>query len=566
MFYICLWVSISILSQIISAQSSSNYDWVNNGFFIGRDYLENVFLGNDSKGNLINAGSYAGVSDYLYILKISPSGDLVWKRDNSTSERHEGKILDLIVDEEDNIFIAGYYYTAFQLTEIDTLFIKKISSVNDSSQVEWEYKYLMGDAVNIDFQKEDIRFVKNNSDIVLTGVKLNNGSYADIVIIKLDINGNELWKKYYSNGVNSDIFSKDIAVDSSGNIYVLASSINNDGSSKVMLLKYNSNGDLIWDKAIKNSTQPNIEAVNIKLYNDSEWISLKMDNKIFILGFDSLGNKTIETFRTTTATNLGLSIDKAGNIYEISTDIIFKNNPEGINMSSIDLSKFNGVTFSNYFIDKDNNIYLVGKLEQFYIVKLNQNLEILSAFETSFQDPLNEHYESSVPYGITASSEFGLFISGELSIWDSLNFNSYKEQVSVKYSQLPTDVEKIYEIPSNYSLSQNYPNPFNPATRIKYTIPQNTHPSIPSREGKERSDRLVRHLLGGGVLVTLKVYDVLGKEVATLVNKEQSAGSYEVEFRADGLTSGVYFYRLQINPSSSSGQGFVKTKKLLLLI
>lgn len=204
----------------------------------------------------------------MYIHKISPSGDLVWKRDNSTRERHEGKILDLIVDEEDNIFIAGYYYTAFQLTEIDTLFIKKIFSVNDTSQVEWEYKYLMGDAVNTDFQKEDIRFVKNNSDIVLTGVKLNNGSYADIVIIKLDINGNELWKKYYSNGVNSDIFSKDIAVDNNRNIYVLASSVNNDGSSKAMLLKYNSNGDLIWDKAIKNSTQPNIEAVNIKLYNN----------------------------------------------------------------------------------------------------------------------------------------------------------------------------------------------------------------------------------------------------------------------------------------------------------
>jgi len=547
MFYICLWVSISILTQIISAQSGSNYDWVNYGFFIGRDYLENVFLGNDSKGNLINAGSYAGVSDYLYIHKISPSGDLVWKRDNSTRERHEGKILDLIVDEEDNIFIAGYYYTAFQLTEIDTLFIKKISSVNDSSQVEWEYKYLMGDAVNIDFQKEDIRFVKNNSDIVLTGVKLNNGSYADIVIIKLDINGDELWKKYYSNGVNSDIFSKDIAVDSSGNIYVLASSIINDGSSKAMLLKYNSNGDLIWDKAIKNSTQPNIEAVNIKLYNDSEWISLKMDNKIFILGFDSLGNKIIETVRTTTATNLGLSIDKAGNIYEISTDIIFKNNPEGFTMSFIDLSKFNGVTFSNYFIDKNNNIYLVGKLEQFYIVKLNQNLEILSAFETSFQDPPNEHYESSVPYGITASSEFGLFISGELSIWDSLNFNSYKEQVSVKYSQLPTDVEKIYGIPSNYSLSQNYPNPFNPATRIKYSIPMAALSGVEVQQ------------------VTLKVYDVLGKEIATLVNKKQSVGSYEVEFQANELPSGVYFYRLQVSPSSSSGQGFVETKKMVVL-
>jgi len=93
-------------------------------------------------------------------------------------------------------------------------------------------------------------------------------------------------------------------------------------------------------------------------------------------------------------------------------------------------------------------------------------------------------------------------------------------------------------------------NPFNPTTKIKYTIPQHTHLTVPSREGKERSGR--------GVLVTLRIYDVLGKEVATLVNKEQSAGSYEVEFNANNLTSGVYFYKL-------SAGSFVETKKMLLL-
>jgi len=110
--------------------------------------------------------------------------------------------------------------------------------------------------------------------------------------------------------------------------------------------------------------------------------------------------------------------------------------------------------------------------------------------------------------------------------------------------------DKNRNIPNNFSLSQNYPNPFNPTTNIKYTILQNTHPSIPSGEGKERSDR--------GVLVTLKVYDILGREVATIVNKAQSAGSYDVEFNASNLTSGVYFYRLKTG-------SFVETKKMLLL-
>jgi hypothetical protein len=88
---------------------------------------------------------------------------------------------------------------------------------------------------------------------------------------------------------------------------------------------------------------------------------------------------------------------------------------------------------------------------------------------------------------------------------------------------------------------QNYPNPFNPTTLIRYDIPE-------------------------GSFVTLKIYDVLGNEIATLVNEEKLAGSYEVKFSATGLSSGIYFYKLQAgDPSSGSGQGFVDTKKMILL-
>jgi len=89
-----------------------------------------------------------------------------------------------------------------------------------------------------------------------------------------------------------------------------------------------------------------------------------------------------------------------------------------------------------------------------------------------------------------------------------------------------------------FSLSQNHPNPFNPTTKIKYSIPNVGNENFRS--------------------VQLKVYDLLGKEVATLVNKEQSAGSYEVEFDANELTSGIYFYRLQ-------SDSFIETKKMILL-
>ena len=96
-----------------------------------------------------------------------------------------------------------------------------------------------------------------------------------------------------------------------------------------------------------------------------------------------------------------------------------------------------------------------------------------------------------------------------------------------------SNTESNIENPTNYELSQNYPNPFNPSTNIKYSIPQ---------EG----------------LVSLKVYDILGSEVMSLVNEVKSQGTYTVNFNASHLTSGVYIYKL-IAPN------FVETKKMLLI-
>jgi hypothetical protein len=94
--------------------------------------------------------------------------------------------------------------------------------------------------------------------------------------------------------------------------------------------------------------------------------------------------------------------------------------------------------------------------------------------------------------------------------------------------------------PDKIELKQNYPNPFNPSTVISYQIPASLNPSK------------------GGTLVTLKVYDILGSEVALLVNEEQPAGKYQVEFDASELSSGIYFYQL------TAGE-FIQTKKMVLI-
>nr|HMS66301.1 T9SS type A sorting domain-containing protein [Ignavibacteria bacterium] len=91
------------------------------------------------------------------------------------------------------------------------------------------------------------------------------------------------------------------------------------------------------------------------------------------------------------------------------------------------------------------------------------------------------------------------------------------------------------EVPEDFSLSQNYPNPFNPTTKIKFEI-------------QKASD------------VKLVVYNSLGKEISTLVNKKLNAGTYETDFSGAAYNSGIYFYRLFI----SGEKNFIETKKMIL--
>ena len=108
-----------------------------------------------------------------------------------------------------------------------------------------------------------------------------------------------------------------------------------------------------------------------------------------------------------------------------------------------------------------------------------------------------------------------------------------EQSLNVKYNIVTGVTEQQRNLPERFALDQNYPNPFNPSTTIKYQLPNASY-------------------------VNLTVYDVLGRQVSTLVNERRDAGVHEVKFDAAGLASGVYFYRL-------TAGSYVDTKKLLLV-
>jgi N-acetylneuraminic acid mutarotase len=115
----------------------------------------------------------------------------------------------------------------------------------------------------------------------------------------------------------------------------------------------------------------------------------------------------------------------------------------------------------------------------------------------------------------------------------SNDYSLWSDTFSVMVVNQATNVNTIENSPRQYSLDQNYPNPFNPSTTIKYTV-------------------------GSRQPVTLRVYDILCNEIATLINEEKPSGIYEVEFDGSKLTSGIYFYQLRAG-------NFVQTKKLILM-
>ncbi len=121
---------------------------------------------------------------------------------------------------------------------------------------------------------------------------------------------------------------------------------------------------------------------------------------------------------------------------------------------------------------------------------------------------------------------------------DSLHLGTGYVFDDLAFEGSATGVATTLEKPSSFALEQNYPNPFNPETAIRYDLPEASH-------------------------VRLSVFNPLGQAVAMLVNEQEPAGSYQVKFNAGTVPSGVYFYRLEA--STSSGQSFVQTRRLVIL-
>ncbi len=293
----------------------------------------------------------------------------------------------------------------------------------------------------------------------------------------------------------------------------------------------------IWDNRTRSTMGYNnnfvIETTNDD-WNGFEWVK----NNQRLYEYDENNNETLEVLNYWSGTNWDYHMRQISNynsnnlITEFIWDEYFGNGWSHLEK--------NIYTYDTQNLIEDKKLHwetfewdTSSRIIYFY----NSNEKCI---ERSFQFYRNSGWED------WTRSIFEYDVFGNLSVESSYTWvftewvnnhryiNSYTQLTSTESVQ----TEKMY-----YFLQQNYPNPFNPSTTIQYAVSSTQ-------------------------FVTLKIYDLLGREVATLVNEEKPAGSYNVEFRMQNLelSSGIYFYQLKVSdPSTSSGQSFIETKKMILL-
>ncbi|MBT8386042.1 MAG: T9SS type A sorting domain-containing protein [Ignavibacteria bacterium] len=178
--------------------------------------------------------------------------------------------------------------------------------------------------------------------------------------------------------------------------------------------------------------------------------------------------------------------------------------------------------------------------DKIYLVDVNTGFNELvgnTGFHPSAHNSLAFDENDNLYCAIGSSTSIGELISVDIntgfgSLVGSIGFENLTGMALLP-TGLSSGANETTSLPKEFNLSQNYPNPLNPATIIKYQLPELS-------------------------FVTLKVYDVLGNEVALLVDEEKPAGSYEINFDGSELTSGIYFYQLKAG-------NFIETKKMVLL-
>ena len=444
----------------------------------------------------VTGGSYGSGGNYDYLtIKYSSSGDTIWTRRYNGPKNALDKAYSIVLDDTGNVYITG---ESEGLTGTHGIFEDYATiKYSSSGEFQWVARY-NGPAG--DYDRANSITIDASGNIYVTGISDGGSSgsgdpHFDYASVKYNNAGEVQWVSRY-NGSNGNDEAKSVEVDMTGNVFVTGNSPSPSTDYDYVTIKYSSAGDTLWIKSYNGPADGPDKA------ND---LAIDDRGNVYVTG-NSYGG---------ISTNYDYSTIK----YNSDGDSIWVNRYNGPDSDSDDI----GVSIA---LDKLYNVYVTGR-------STSSGSYDYATIKYSSDGDENwvVRYSNSGAAG-SSDEPFSLYVDDLSNVY--VTGMSALDYATIKYTQTLTDVyQKNFDLPERYSLLQNYPNPFNPSTKIRWQQPT-------------------------GSWLTLKVFDVIGNKISTLVDEYKPAGIYEVNFNAANLPSGTYFYKLQAG-------AFIETKKMILI-
>jgi hypothetical protein len=489
----------------------------------------------------------SSIHNVIKLTKYLPDGAQSWSVTYNNASNYSQESINIIITGNSDILILGIAYSS-QFNP-DYLVLK----YDALGALQWLYQY---DSPGYDIPTGFT--IDNSGNIYVIGTSYFNGTSQPVPnLIKVSSTGNLIWHHKISDSFSAYTTGGTVS-DYNGNVYIQYSYVDFEAGC-LFTAKCNPNGDTLWNRIIGQWG----------MNGSADFCGIQRDSSGYIYTafktFWYSGAPTIKIYKYDVSGNLSVLFPFSGSgLADIATlggfkimndnSLIFTGGYSHYSgPSKLLLCKFSSTgsltrtVMSSYVnnlssvgnsiaVDKNSNDYITGSAyvssaNQVYLtVKYNSSLD--SLYSISYNGPSSINSASS----IAVDTLFNVYVAGLSS------GNNTSTVATIKYSQLSEIIKISNTIPDKFSLSQNYPNPFNPSTKIKFSIRPPLNPLL----GKE------------GTGVVLKVYDNLGREVAILVNERLQPGTYEVEWDATDLASGIYLYKL-------SATEFTETKRMVLI-
>jgi uncharacterized delta-60 repeat protein len=458
----------------------------------------------DDLDNVIVTGFATEINSNINIItiKYSPNGDSLWTRFYDGQAHGEDKAYAISTDESDNIYVAGSSESS--ANGLDYIIIK----YNSSGNTLWTRTY-NGTGNNLDVATA--MAVDKDDNPVVTGYSRNGTteSTEDIVTIKLNkTNGNFIWINRFNGDAdcpNQQDKAYAITVDRFNYIYATGFSVQNSNHGKdIVTICYNPNGDRKWARTWNNSDHGNGDdiAYSVAATNNNNVIvcgsTIRYGHEDFIT-LDYHTNNSNLKWEERYGTQNGIDIAYSLAVSNSNKEVFVTGACQHDTASNI----FDIVTIK----------YKIANGDQLDLARFNNN-----------------GTDKTIPTGVVVDGSDNIIIAGyRVPFMDDSRPSTILENSSIialKYSMGALSHQNHFNLTepkvNRMNLFQNFPNPFNPSTLIKFYLPA----SAP---------------------VKLTVYDMLGKEVGTLVNGYLNAGEHSAVFNGEKLSSGIYLYVLNVN-------------------